>query len=61
MKKATDPNQETHIEQFQFRDLRRKSANDERDAAAASERLGHASQEITNRVYRPAKRVRPLR
>ena len=50
------------IERFQFRDIRTKSASDERDAATASERLGHADQSITNRVYRALpRRVRPLK
>jgi integrase len=49
-------------EAFQFRDLRRKSASDEVDAATASARLGHASQAITDRVYRvKPKKVRPLK
>lgn len=62
MKKATDPNREKHIERFQFRDLRRKSASDEVDAIVAQQRLGHASVAITNRVYRvKPKKVRPLR
>ena len=48
-------------EAFQFRDLRRKSASDEVDAATASARLGHSSQAITDRVYRvKPKKVRPL-
>ena len=52
---------EQGVERFEFRDLRRKSASDEVDAKVASERLGHSSQAITNRVYRvKPKRVRPL-
>lgn len=50
------------IERFEFRDLRRKSATDEVDELVASQRLGHSSTEITNRVYRVAPRkVQPLR
>lgn len=50
------------IERFHFRDLRKKSASDEDDGRVASERLGHSSQEITDRVYRVLPRkVRPLR
>lgn len=62
MDKATDPKRDGHIERFQFRDLRRKSASDEVDELVAQRRLGHASVAITNRVYRvkPTK-VRPLR
>ena len=58
MAKAVD----NGMERFQFRGLRRKSATDEPDEKAAQERLGHASAEITNRVYRvKPKRVKPLR
>jgi len=50
------------IDRFQFRDLRRKSASDETDEKAAQMRLGHASPEITAKVYRvKPKRVKPLR
>lgn len=50
------------IERFEFRDLRRKSATDEVDELVASQRLGHTSTEITNRVYRVSPRkVQPLR
>lgn len=60
MAKATSG--ENAIERFQFRDLRRKSASDEVDELVAQRRLGHASLEITNRVYRvKPKKVRPLR
>ena len=53
---------EDAIERFQFLDLRRKSASDEVDELVAQQRLGHASVEITNRVYRvKPKKVRPLR
>ena len=47
---------------FHFHDLRAKSATDDADIMASSERLGHSSPEITKRVYRrkPTK-VRPLR
>lgn len=62
MKKATDPAREQHVKRFEFRDLRRKSASDEADELVASQRLGHTSVGITNRVYRvKAKKVRPLR
>ena len=62
MHKACDKKRDQHIEWFEFRDLRRKSASDEADELVASRRLGHASQAITNRVYRvKAKKVRPLR
>lgn len=62
MRRATDPESESSIERFEFRDLRRKSASDEPDEQAAQQRLGHASVEITNRVYRVLpKRVKPLR
>ena len=62
MSKATDPESEGAIERFQFRDLRRKSATDEEDETVAQRRLGHASVEITNRVYRVRpRRVKPLR
>ncbi len=62
MAKATDPKRDGHIERFQFRDLRRKSASDEVDEIVAQQRLGHASVAITNRVYRvKPKKVRPLR
>lgn len=62
MDRATDPKREHHIERFEFRDLRRKSASDEVDELVASQRLGHTSVAITNRVYRvKPKTVRPLR
>ena len=62
MAKATDINKETHIDRFQFRDLRRKSASDETDALVAQARLGHTNVAITNRVYRVRpNRVRPLK
>lgn len=52
----------TGMERWQFKDLRRKSASDEADGAAASEKLGHAGREITERVYRVLPRkVTPLR
>lgn len=59
MDKATTG--EGAIERFQFLDLRRKSASDEVDEKVAQMRLGHASPEITARVYRvKPKRVKPL-
>ncbi len=62
MDKATDITKSNHIDRFQFRDLRRKNASDEIDEFLAQKRLGHASVEITNRVYRVKPRlVRPLR
>lgn len=50
------------IPRFTFHDLRAKSGSDEKELAAASERLGHGSQAITRQVYRrkPAI-VAPLR
>ena len=50
------------VEHFQFKDLRSKSATDDIDGQAASERLGHTSRATTEKHYRrgPAK-VRPLR
>jgi len=59
MVKAVEKGQ---IERFQFRDIRAKNASDEPDLGIAQARLGHASSEITERVYvRTAKKVRPLR
>lgn len=40
------------IKQFQFRDIRAKSASEISDMKAASELLGHTEEEITGRVYR---------
>ena len=49
-------------ERFQFRDIRAKNVSDDEDIAVASDRLGHASQVITKRIYmRKARKVRPLR
>lgn len=60
MAKATGG--EDAIEQFQFRDLRRKSATDEGDARTAQVRLGHSSSRVTKQVYRvKPDRVRPLK
>ena len=62
MAKATDPKSDSSIDRFQFRDLRRKSATDEDDESVAQKRLGHASIEITNRIYRvKLRKVKPLR
>lgn len=48
-------------ERFQERDLRAKVASDSDTLVEASERLGHGSQEITQRVYRRKPvRVQPL-
>lgn len=50
------------VERFCFHDIRAKSASDTQDIAAAAARLGHASPEITRRVYvRSPQKVRPLR
>ena len=46
---------------WQFRDLRAKSASDSETLAAAQERLGHTSNTVTRRVYRRGEKVRPLR
>ncbi len=49
-------------DRFQFRDIRAKNASDDEDIEVASDRLGHASQAITKRIYmRKARKVRPLR
>lgn len=40
------------IKQFQFRDIRAKSASEISDTKAASELLGHTEVDITDRVYR---------
>ena len=59
MEKVTDKGA---YERFQFRDIRAKNASDDEDIEVASDRLGHASQEITKRIYmRKARKVRPLR
>ena len=58
MKKAVDQG----MERWQFRDLRKKSSSEEESDAIASQKLGHASEEITRRVYRVLPRkVTPLR
>ena len=50
------------IERFTFQDIRAKSASDSESLQAASERLGHTSMEITDRIYmRVPHRVKPLR
>ncbi|MYM68248.1 hypothetical protein GTP45_15615 [Pseudoduganella sp. FT55W] len=52
---ATDANKKDlakRIKQFQFRDIRAKSASEISDMKAASELLGHTEEEITDRVYR---------
>lgn len=62
MKKATDESADSFIERFEFRDFRRKSATDEEDESVAQIRLGNASAEITDRVYRVKPgTVKPLR
>lgn len=40
------------LKQFQFRDIRAKSASEISDIKAASELLGHSENDITDRVYR---------
>ncbi len=46
---------------WQFRDLRAKSASDSETLQEAQERLGHTSNSVTRRVYRRGEKVRPLR
>lgn len=46
---------------WQFRDLRAKSASDSGSLQEAQERLGHSSNAVTRRVYRRGEKVRPLR
>jgi integrase len=47
---------------FHFHDLRAKSASDGADLLESSERLGHSSPAITQRVYRrKPTRMKPLR
>jgi integrase len=61
MGKAIEDPENALTERFQFRDFRAKSASDDA-AEAASKRLGHASPEITAKVYRrKAEKVEPLR
>jgi integrase len=53
--RATEAGQKalaTRIKEFQFRDIRAKSASEISDIKAASELLGHTEEEITDRVYR---------
>jgi integrase len=40
------------IQQFQFRDIRPKAANEIADLLAASRLLGHTDKQITEKVYR---------
>lgn len=40
------------IKQFQFREIRAKSASEISDIKVANELLGHTEEEITGRVYR---------
>jgi integrase len=50
------------IARFSFQDIRAKSATDDDDALRASARLGHATVDITRRVYiRKPTKVSPLR
>ncbi len=46
---------------WQFRDLRAKTASDSESLEAAQDRLGHTSAAITRRVYRRGAKVKPLR
>lgn len=50
-------------EKWQIRDLRKKSATDETDLRIAQERLGHADEATTARLYRQLRgnKVKPLR
>ena len=50
------------VEKFTFHDIRAKSASDSASLQEASERLGHTSTAITDRVYmRVPHRVKPLK
>ena len=52
---------EKGVPRFTFHDLRAKSASDD-TLQAATERLGHTSEETTKRVYvRKPTKVKPLR
>ncbi len=54
--------QKNGIEKFTFHDIRAKSASDSTSLREASERLGHSSMAITDRVYmRTARKVKPLK
>ena len=54
--------QQNGIEKFTFHDIRAKSASDSASLQEASERLGHTSMEVTNRIYmRVPHRVKPLK
>ncbi len=54
--------QKNGIEKFTFHDIRAKSASDSASLREASERLGHTSMAMTDRVYmRTARKVKPLR
>lgn len=46
---------------WQFRDLRAKSASDSETLAEAQERLGHESSRTTRRHYRRGEKTKPLR
>lgn len=49
------------IKQFQFRDIRPKSASDMNDVTLASKLLGHSKEDITRRIYvRKGQEVEPL-
>ena len=54
--------QKNGIQKFTFNDIRAKSASDSASLQEASERLGHTSMAITDRVYmRVPYRVKPLK
>lgn len=54
--------QKNGIEKFTFHDIRAKTASDSTSLQEASERLGHTSMAITDRVYmRVPHRVKPLK
>ena len=49
-------------EPYRFNDIRAKSASDDADVERASQRLGHASRQTTERFYlRTPRKVSPLR
>lgn len=55
--RKTDP----ALADWQFRDLRAKTASDSDTLREAQELLGHTSESVTRRVYRRGEKVRPLR
>lgn len=59
---ACKPDLANRIKQFQFRDIRAKSASEISDMKAASELLSHTEEDITGRVYpRVGQAVTPTR